>query len=294
LEKFSVEGALAILQEFGSLEAAWNASSDALMAARDETNLAITIADVREKVDMARFEQIITQSDEEDVKIIPAIDPAYPILLSRIKKPPHTLFALGNIEAIKEPSIAIVGPRSPSSYGEEKATELAENLSREGFVIVSGLAQGVDTCAHKGALKARGKTTAVLASGVCSPTPPRNRSLALSILEQNGTLLSEYGLYNPPARYTFVQRNRIIAGLAQAVIVIEGKKKSGSRHTAESALKAGIKVFYLKPEDSSSELSELPRQLEAKGGTGIEEANDVIQVLKQQESEKEYDQTRLV
>ena len=293
LPDFSIDGAQAIQKEFGDLELAWYANKELLVKITGEAGLANAIISLREKVDLSKYEKLMEESETEDVVILPAIDTNYPRRLLRIEKPPPTLFVLGNIHSLNQKSIAIVGTRQPSVRGIDKTLELAMDLSKKGYTIVSGLAHGIDTQAHIGALDAGGGTVAVLASGVCNPTPPQNRGLAMSIIDQNGAIVSEYGLFAAPAKYTFVQRNRITAGLADAVIVIEGKSDSGTRHTAKAAMNAGIPTFYLTPNDFASKLSELPRLLQKGGAAGIETAEDVVSCLENSKESVKYTQTSL-
>ena len=165
-------------------------------------------------------------------------DSTYPPYLEETTYPPHELFLLGELPKA-ELYIAIVGSRSPTSYGRQMTYQFAFELARAGAVIVSGLANGIDGVAHQAAIDAGGKTVAVLAHGLDRIYPTSHRDLAKQILATGGTLVSEYPVGVPPLKQNFVARNRIIAGLCQAVIVPESSEKSGSLITANFAIEYG-------------------------------------------------------
>ncbi|OGT43189.1 MAG: DNA protecting protein DprA [Gammaproteobacteria bacterium RIFCSPHIGHO2_12_FULL_40_19] len=176
--------------------------------------------------------------------IIPITDPRYPVLLSKIPSPPPLLYVKGEIETLSRPQIAIVGSRNPSFTGLELSTEFAYLLSQAGLVITSGLALGIDAASHVGALRAGGKTIAVLGSGLQQIYPKRNAALAEKITV-NGCLVSEFPLDTPPAPHNFPRRNRIISGLSLGTLVIEAALKSGSLITAHFAAEQGREVFAI-------------------------------------------------
>ena len=170
----------------------------------------------------------------------------YPELLKKIPDRPEKLFVRGEI-AGDEIFFGIVGTRRASDYGKEIAFSFAKQLTKEGITIVSGMALGIDSFAHQGALAGNGKTIAVLATGLNQKTiyPQTNLKLAAAILEQKGALISEYEPDNHGACFTFLQRNRIIAGMSLGVLVVEAKIKSGALNTAHWAKKQGRKVFAI-------------------------------------------------
>lgn len=174
------------------------------------------------------------------IKIINIFNEYYPPLLRYIYNPPVVLFAIGNIELLKEKSIAIVGARQCSNYGKLIAKEIAKQVAWKNINIVSGLARGIDAFAHIGA---DGRTIAVLGSGLDIIYPKENTKLAKNILRTGGTIISEYNLRTPPDRLNFPNRNRIISGISDSVIVIEAKERSGSLITAEFALEQGKDVY---------------------------------------------------
>jgi len=174
--------------------------------------------------------------------------------------------------------IAIVGSRRPTSYGEKVTYQIAGELARAGAVIVSGLAIGVDSIAHRAALDAGGKTVAVLAHGLDRIYPPRHRGLATEILATGGALVSEYDTGTPPLPHQFVERNRIIAGLSMGVIVTEAAEKSGALFTARDAALAGRTVMAV-PGNITSQYSVGPNNLIRTGATPITSATDAIVAL---------------
>jgi len=169
-------------------------------------------------------------------------DPAYPAALTTIADPPPVLWIRGRVGALSAPSVAIVGSRAASPYGLSVATRLAGDLAACGLVIVSGLARGVDSAAHRGALADAGVTVAVLGSGVDVIYPPEHAPLARDI-ERDGAVVSELVPGTPPLPMFFPRRNRIISGLSRAVVVIEASDKSGSLITARCALEQGRDVL---------------------------------------------------
>ena len=176
-------------------------------------------------------------------KIIKFNDENYPWLLKNIYDAPKQLYVLGNIENLRKNCISIVGCRECSLYGKKQAEKIAYDLAMQGNVIVSGLALGIDSAAHVGALKANGRTIAVLGHGLNKIYPMQNKNLAKEILKNNGTIISEYSFENPFLRENFVKRNRIISGISKALILVEAKKKSGSLITANFALEQGREIY---------------------------------------------------
>ena len=293
ISSFSIEGVLAVINKFGSLENAWNAKESDLVRAQDGSMLTRNIAKVRSSLDTSQYISIVEQARKESVSILPIIGQNYPKQLMKCQKPPKTIFVRGNTEVLKKKGIAIVGTRDPSEYGRQKSRTIARDLAQSGYSIISGLALGVDTMAHIGALEGLGSTVAVLASGVLNVTPKSNQSLAEDILERDGALVSEYGIDTPAARFKFVQRNRIIAGLSEASIIIEGDKHSGTRHMAEYAKKIGRRIFALKPRYPESHRAELPMLLNSQGSELIETAEQVIDQLSIPKMEPKLEQTTL-
>ena len=167
----------------------------------------------------------------------------YPALLKEISDPPILLFGRGNSALLTQPQLAMVGSRKPSASGMQNAKAFAHRLEQTGWVITSGLALGIDTCAHQGALHANGKTIAVLGTGADVVYPKRNQTLAKDILDNNGCIVSEFLPGTPAKAEHFPRRNRIISGLSHGTLVVEAAIKSGSLITARYALEQNREVF---------------------------------------------------
>lgn len=178
-----------------------------------------------------------------EIKTITINSKEYPYLLKHIPNKPNKLYVLGNLENLNKKGVTIVGSRQCTKYGRNIGNKLAYMLSKRGYVIVSGLAIGIDTSAHIGALKAKGRTIAVLAHGLNHIYPKQNKKLAIEILKHNGTIISEYPINAQIKRENFVNRNRIMSGLTEKTIVVEAEEKSGSLVTANLALEQGRDVY---------------------------------------------------
>ena len=179
----------------------------------------------------------------KDIKVIDSFDSDYPQMLRQISHPPLVLYIKGEKEVLNNSLFAIVGTRVPTSYGISMAQEFSSKLAKLGFIIVSGLARGIDTAAHKGAIK-NGQTIAVLGSGLLNIYPRENTSLADKISEQ-GTVISEFPLGTGPRREHFPRRNRIVSGLSCGVLIVEAAARSGALITAHLALEQNREVFAL-------------------------------------------------
>ena len=202
----------------------------------------------------------------------------YPDMLAQIAGPPLLLFVNGDVEALHLPSLAIIGSRNPTSGGERNAHDFARHLSRQGFVIVSGLAQGIDAAAHRGALDGGGKTVAFLGTGIDRVYPAVNRRLAHDIV-RNGALVSEYPLGAAPERWHFPERNRLISGLSLGTLVVEAARRSGSLITARLAGEQGREIFAL-PGSIHSPLARGCHALIRQGAKLVETADDILAELR--------------
>ncbi len=178
----------------------------------------------------------------QDIQVITFWDEKYPEWLRNIYDPPAILYCKGNCTLLKERGLAIVGTRKATSYGKNIAQKFAHEISKY-MPIISGLALGIDSQAHLGALEGKGKTIAVLGNGIDIAYPKTNEILYKRILEENGCIVSEYPPKTPPSKFRFPLRNRIIAGLSLAVLVVEAPEKSGALITANYALEYGIDVL---------------------------------------------------
>jgi len=205
-------------------------------------------------------------------------DPRYPAALSAIADPPPVLWVRGNVDALSGLSVAIVGSRASSPYGLTVAERLAADLAARGVVIVSGLARGVDSAAHRGALTAPGVTVAVLGSGADVVYPAEHRSLARDIEGQGGAIVSELVPGTPPQPQFFPLRNRIISGLSRAVLIVEAGEKSGSLITARCALDQGRDVLAV-PGNVLSGRNRGGHALLRDGAKIVESADDILEEL---------------
>ena len=207
-------------------------------------------------------------------------DPAFPELLGRIPDPPSSLWLRGDADLglLAAPAVAIVGARACSGYGRSVARMLATEASAAGAVVVSGLARGIDGEAHRGALGAGGRTVAVLGCGVDRDYPAAHAGLARSIVESGGLVVSEYEPGVEPAPWRFPARNRIIAGLALATVVVEARERSGALITADFALEDGREVLAV-PGEITSALSAGANGLLRQGATPATSAADVLEAI---------------
>ncbi len=202
----------------------------------------------------------------------------YPPLLGELHDPPTRLYLRGGpVEILSRPAVAVVGARSCSAYGAQVARDLARALAASGAVVVSGMARGIDGEAHRGALAAGGATVAVLGCGIDRDYPSAHAMLASRITE-GGAVVSEYPPGVEPAPWRFPARNRIVAGLAAATVVVEARERSGALITADFALELGREVFAV-PGEITSGLSKGTNDLIRQGATPMLAAQDVLEVL---------------
>ena len=187
---------------------------------------------------LAHAEEDLRVLDQRAVALVFHDAPAYPRLLREIYDPPYLLFAVGSLQDDRL-RVGVVGTRSPSVDGASAAGLLGRELAEAGICVVSGLARGIDTMAHRGAVTGGGAHLAVLGSGIDYIYPVQNKSLARQILDQGGAIVSEYPPGVPPTRYHFPERNRIISGLCGAVVVVQAPARSGALYTADFALEQG-------------------------------------------------------
>jgi DNA processing protein len=221
--------------------------------------------------------EIIDCCQQQSIEILVPGDARYPTLLQEIHDPPGVLFCRGQLAPTDSLCIALVGMRRPSQYGLRTARRLAEDLSRAGFTIVSGLARGIDQAAHEGALGMAGRTLAVLGSGVLNIYPAEHQELATRITRQ-GAVLSEFPPHRAPCRGAFPQRNRLISGLSLAVIVVEAATRSGALISARHATEQGREVLAV-PGRIDSPQARGCHLLLKDGAALVESATDVLQAL---------------
>jgi DNA processing protein len=267
-----------LLAEFGSPEAVLGAS---VSQRAEHVGIGPATALASEPEGLASLVDISwnwLQSTQEGARsVITLGDPDYPAMLLETADPPLILHAAGRTNLLQADALAIVGSRNPTPQGTLNATAFAQNLGDAGWVIVSGLALGIDAAAHEGALKTRGATIAVVGTGLDRVYPKRHHELAHRIAVE-GLLLSEYPIGSPPLSAHFPQRNRIIAGLTRGTLVIEAAVESGSLITARLAAEAGRDVFAV-PGSIHSPQSRGCHSLIKHGAKLVESAQDVLEEL---------------
>ena len=264
-----------LLQVFGSPEQVLSAPPEVLAQIPGISPKTITgIHNQKQYLPAAQKE--LQQTLDQGISIITRNAPQFPALLKAIPDPPPILTCKGVLEP-ETPCIAIVGSRAASSYGMRAARDLARKLADRGFCIVSGMARGIDTAAHLGALDSTGKTIAVLGSGLKKIYPRENSGLYSKIMQQGG-VISEFKLDTDPFPYNFPVRNRIIAGLSCGAVVVEAAEKSGSLITARLAAEYNREVFAV-PGSILSQKSRGTHYLLKQGAKLVERVEDVIEEL---------------
>jgi DNA processing protein len=244
----------ALVEHFGSACAAAEASAGALAAVRGIGP--DSAARLREGIAAADAEAEFQKAQDAGVRILVRGEPDYPIALSYLADAPPVLYVKGTLEAEDARAMAVVGMRKCSLYGQDQAERLAGGLARCGFTIVSGLARGIDSAAHRGALAAGGRTIAVLGNGLATVYPPENRKLAEAVVAR-GALVTEFPMDFGVAPENFPRRNRIIAALSLGVIVVEAGRQSGALITARLGAELGKEVFAV------------PNRVDAPGAAGV-------------------------
>jgi len=265
----------ALLERFGSAAAVLSAAPSELQTVPGVgPKLTRNIVAARDEIDA---EEEIALCRAHGVSILTEADEQYPRLLREIPDPPGVLFVKGTIEPRDGLAIAIVGTRHATQYGLRQAERLAGALARAGLTVVSGLARGIDSAAHRGALAAGGRTLAVLGSGVLNVYPPEHETLANEITAQ-GAMLSEAPPRAAPLGGMFPQRNRIISGLAAGVVIVEAGDRSGALITARHAMEQGREVFAV-PGRVDSRTARGCHRLIRDGAKLVETADDVLEEL---------------
>lgn len=264
----------ALLDYFGDAESAWNAPAFDLVSAGLSKKLAERVLETRASLDL---EQYMANLQAQEIQILTWDDPLYPAHLKQIDQPPPILYLKGAFSPEDAWAVAIVGTRAVTAYGRQVTEEIATVLVQNGVTIVSGLARGVDAVAHSAAVKAGGRTLAVLGSGVDRIYPPEHRALAEKIMLQ-GAVLSDYAPGTPPESANFPPRNRIISGLSLAVVVIEAAETSGSLITASFAAEQGRDVFAV-PGNIFAPQSKGTNRLIANGAKPLLAVNDILEAL---------------
>ena len=229
-----------LAERFGGVEAVLRATLTELEGAGIQAVSAQSLA-TGKSGELAR--EAIAQAASADTTLVSLDDPSYPPRLKEIYDPPLVLYVRGNPEVLTRPGVAMVGTRHPTPYGSGMAERLACDLAAQGLVIISGMARGVDTASHRGAISAKGKTVAVLGTGVDVIYPKENSRLSEQIVALGGAIISEFPLGTSPFPQNFPIRNRIISGMSVGVLVVEAAEYSGTRITARCALEQNRDVF---------------------------------------------------
>jgi DNA processing protein len=264
-----------LLDRFGDIETAWHADEGDLREAGIPQHAVGGLLEARrtlhldgelERVERAGFDLLTWE------------DPEFPAHLLEIASPPIVLYRWGTLEREDRHAVALVGTRRPTVYGQAVARDLATALAVHGITVISGLARGIDSIAHRAALDAGGRTLAILGSGLDEIYPPEHRNLAQEIAGQ-GALLTEFPLGTRPEAGNFPVRNRIVAGLARAVVVVEAGEASGALITAEFAADQGRDVFAV-PGSIYSRASRGTNRLLLSGATPLTSPEDVLEALR--------------
>jgi DNA processing protein len=264
----------ALLDTFGDAASAWQAPPEALIAAGLSQKITTNLLKIRAQIDL---DQIWNNIQAKGIRVLTWEDESYPRYLREIDQPPPVLYLLGGFIPDDDWAVAIVGTRRVTAYGRQVAEEVAATLARSGVTVVSGLARGIDAVAHQAALNAGGRTLAVLGSGVDCIYPPEHRKLAERIAAQ-GALVSDYAPGTPPEASNFPPRNRIISGLARAVVVVEAGLDSGALITASFAAEQGREVFSV-PGNINAPQSQGTNRLIRDGARPLLSPQDILELL---------------
>ena len=265
-----------LLNYFPDMETAWQAGALELRQAGLDEKIAQKIIAGKDKINLDKeFEKLA----KEGITIITILDNQYPKLLKEIYDPPTILYTKGSFKPEDDLAIAVVGTRKPTMYGARVAEEFSHKLSTVGLTIISGLALGIDTLAHKAALKADGRTIAVLGSGLdLQSIYPTSNLLLSDTISDRGVLISEYPIGTKAMPYHFPARNRIISGLSIGTLIVEATEKSGTFLTANHALDQGRQIFAI-PGPIYSPQSAGPNKLIKMGAKLVANTNDILEDL---------------
>lgn len=285
-----------LLERFGDLKSAWQADPRELSEAGLDRRSLESLISTRKEISLEEEEAKVAQAG---AKAITWEDENYPPRLRYIHNPPPLLYVKGEIFPRDEWAVAVVGTRNPSHYGRQVVDQIAGDLARNGITVISGLAQGIDSLAHRAALEAGGRTIAVLGCGIDIIYPAQHTKLAQVIIEE-GALVTEYPLGTPPEGGNFPPRNRIISGLALGTVIVEAGERSGALITADYTLEQGRELFAV-PGNIMARKSQGTNRLIQEGGaklilsvedimeelnlTMIEEHREVQEILPENETE---------
>ena len=264
-----------VIEQFGTAERVFTATLTELEATGLRAISAQSIA-TGKSLEMAKEE--CAKAIEARARIISLSDPEYPSRLKEIYDPPVILFVKGSVEVLSQPGLAMVGTRHPTPYGTGMAERLASDLAARGLAIISGLARGIDTASHRGAVAAKGKTIAVLGTGIDIMYPKENTRLTEQIVSLGGALITEFPVGTSPAPQNFPIRNRIISGMSAGVLVVEAAEYSGTRITSRLALEQNRDVYAV-PGNVTNKNSWGPNTLIKQGAKLVATWEDVWEEL---------------
>lgn len=230
-----------LLQKYKTPENIWNAKEEDLLEIEGiGKEIAKQILNKEYRTNLEKYEKYMK---ENNIELIHIYDKYYPEELNKIYDKPIILYVKGNKELLNQFKLAIIGCRENTKYGEIVAKNISYEIAKKGIITVSGLAKGIDSIAHISTLQAKGKTIAVIGSGIDNIYPTENIKLAYEIIKNGGLIVSEYVIGTKAQKMNFPARNRIISGLSNGVVVVEAKKKSGTMITVDFALEQGKEVF---------------------------------------------------
>lgn len=263
-----------LLNAFGSLESAWNASETQIRRAGLDKNPTNNLLKWRGKL---QLDNELSKLERLGVSLLTLVDDAYPSGLKQLSDPPPVLYVRGTLTPADTRALAVVGTRKATTYGRDAAYSLSYQLAQQGITIISGLAHGIDAAAHRAALDAGGRTLAVMGSGIDRLYPADHQKLAQEIARQ-GALITEFPLGTAPEKNNFPRRNRLISGLSLGVLIVEAPEHSGALITAEIASNQGRDVFAV-PGSIFNPMSSGTNRLIQDGAKLIMNVKDVLDEL---------------
>lgn len=241
INKIGAKAQNKLLEKYHNPERIWNLTKEELQEILDNKQVEIVI-NQNNRENLEKYDEYM---QKHKIKMITILDKKYPKKLRNIYDPPVVLYVKGNASIIDNLSIAIIGSRICSNYGKEVAKQFAYNLSKYNINIISGLAKGIDTYAHSGAIQAKEITIAVMGNGLDIIYPEENRKIYDDIIKNNGAIISEYIIGTKPEKLNFPARNRIVSGLSEGILVVEANKKSGAFITVDFALEQGKNIYAI-------------------------------------------------
>lgn len=246
-------------------------------------NLHPSLSKAVAKLDWARCEREDRAAERAGCTLVSWDDPRFPQLLRALPDPPPAFYIRGSLKVLEHPALAVVGSRLSTVYGQNMARELAADAARAGLAVISGLARGIDAAAHRGSLAVQGRAVGILGTGIDVPYPREHEPLLREIVERGGAILTEFPPGSPPVPRHFPMRNRLIAGLAWGVLVVEATERSGSLITARFAAETGKEVFAV-PHNLTNRTGVGPNTLIQKGAKLVQRIEDVLEELPEHES----------